>query len=598
MRLLTMDIYSAIAAAIGTAERAQLGINNVVIGQLPLEPLTDSTDWDPNDLLDILLITDGQEADKVTGVGQGTAGQQYRVRVYYFHKLVAGENAVDVMTEKLTAVSALLSQITMPVRFNDGVIQSVLPGPTFKVVDTGETTFFRGVGLNCSVGWIDLTVNATSLRVTAVETGGAIAVEHHYTSGYENRNLTADGATDWMAVLGWGVGDGQGTNCDRKALAPGVDRSFTDYKLEGCPPPAGMGWTMSWAGTSPQSCSDATYSENPQVDNMAYGMSYAPWDNVASTYELTFDVKALTARQRMILCIPVKNCQLKVSFTLGGVTEIVEIDPANDSGGIYNGCDKIITVDFSAAKDGQRMYVRFYDVVHGTAYDSPWGFRYVTLKPWPLVPALMLHYPFEAAPVDDVILDDSTYGNNGENVGSTWADHPVFGPHQMFDGVDDYVKGAGITLANGDDFTIAFWLGQGDVDNEGKFYFHLYGTDGSHICIRYTSGLVRFYIVDAPQAVAILAAANSPITDGLPHHVICVLEGTTMRIFIDNVADGRASAAGLGARSGNQLRFGCYDNGTPQYFIKGPMRDVQIYSRALTEAERAIVYAGGVVDTE
>jgi hypothetical protein len=571
VKIYTREIYEAIAAAVDTPElRAITGINNIVVGQLPLEPLTDSTDWDPNTLLDILLITDGQDADRVISIAQANVTQEYRVRLYYFHKLTAGENAVDIMSDNLSAISAWLSQITIPVRFTSGVIQSVLPGPGFKALDTGETSFFRGIGLNCSVGYLDLTVKAMASRVSTLQPASTLTVAHEFSASYP-ANLTALGTIDWFACTGWNGG----AERERKDQGVGGVSKIGDLKMT-IDPISMIGPTKSDQGTAPMTWTDGTYAETGTavLESNAVICPWSSFDEFKGEYQIEIDAAA--TEQQAIICIPNKNCSYKLEARLSDgtsvITEVVEPGDAYDS---------IFTINFTATGARQKLYVRIYDMVFNAVTDSWIGFRFAALSV-PIPPSgPILDYPITVPPVDDVVIDVSASGNNGTNYGAIWTNGKYHGgmffygaQHIDVEDPEPFDFGTG-------DFTISCWIKTNVTGN-------------THVFIGRYDGVMQFFFMVASNDIiyfnlGVQAGNETAVNDGEWHHCVARRASNILGVIIDKI-NGTPVASNESVTINEKMGIGtCLGMGYP---FTGTVSDLKIYDRALSDAEIAQLYDG------
>jgi hypothetical protein len=80
--------------------------------------------------------------------------------------------------------------------------------------------------------------------------------------------------------------------------------------------------------------------------------------------------------------------------------------------------------------------------------------------------------------------------------------------------------------------------------------------------------------------------AKTIVTDNNWHHVACVYDGVNKIIYIDGREDARVASTGQIALSTNPLWIG-NNSGSTARQLGGLVDDVQIHSRALSEAEVA-----------
>ena len=250
-----------------------------------------------------------------------------------------------------------------------------------KLAGCGRAWINKTELLDAENGLWSYTIGVSMLHVLVVANANVpdtsattLSASHRFTDGYEFVNLTSLGSTDWLAVTGWYHGEER----EHKALAAGVDRSISELRAV-IDPVGFVGTTLLWGGTTPKEWSDGTFNETGS-GNMAAGIFCCTWDafdEFAGEFQLA--VNATVAAQRLVLCLPNKNCSYKVEFTLPGADPVViPVGP-----GTENGNDSIFTVDFSAAAAGKQLRVRVYAMMFNVAYDSPLGFRFAALSPVP-----------------------------------------------------------------------------------------------------------------------------------------------------------------------------------------------------------------------
>lgn len=228
-------------------------------------------------------------------------------------------------------------------------------------------------------------------------------------------------------------------------------------------------------------------------------------------------------------------------------------------------------------------------------------FFYSALTPAsPLViPNLVAHWPMNDASGTSV-ADASGNGRTGTATGTpTWGTGR-FGGCLNFDGVDDYVSvadHASLNFGASQDFTVSLWLNTTTTASAGLWPLAIGKIDvTSHFA------LILDESVDVPgewywqlksASVKYSCTSTTTLRDGSWHHIVGQREGTTSRVFRDNVQVGTITNAGVSGSLSNTtaLEMGRYSAADPQRYT-GALDDIRIYSRALTTTEIDALYNG------
>ena len=188
-------------------------------------------------------------------------------------------------------------------------------------------------------------------------------------------------------------------------------------------------------------------------------------------------------------------------------------------------------------------------------------------------------------------IDSSGYGNVGTLVnGPTHVAGKVANGLQ-FDGLSAHVRVANSTsLYVTNAFTIATWVkldsaGQwqslvSKVASEGVNVYPF--SDYSLIAVASGTGFVSRVTVTTAGSFNMLDSTNA-VSYGAWHHLAGVYDGATLKVFIDGVQSGSASASGTVSNSGQALFIG--RNGAGGDSLKGQLDEVRVFRRALTSAE-------------
>jgi len=139
---------------------------------------------------------------------------------------------------------------------------------------------------------------------------------------------------------------------------------------------------------------------------------------------------------------------------------------------------------------------------------------------------------------------------------------PKFGSAALLlDGTDDYVDtpdSGYLTMGSGD-FTIDFWMKRGATG--AQYVMGQMNNLGQSVSISFlvyitASNTISFYVGNG--AATVNATSTGTITDTTTwHHIACVRDGNTLRLFIDGVPDGTGNVTGVTINnSGSNLSWG------------------------------------------
>lgn len=107
-----------------------------------------------------------------------------------------------------------------------------------------------------------------------------------------------------------------------------------------------------------------------------------------------------------------------------------------------------------------------------------------------------------------------------------------------------------------------------------------------------TNRLTRFNVEDNTGSAFVNLAAEGKVSDNAWHHMVCVRQGQTTSVYIDNVKVGSANASTLkNVSNGQDFKIGFQEGATSNSsFFNGNIDDVIIYRKALSEAEIAALF--------
>jgi len=193
--------------------------------------------------------------------------------------------------------------------------------------------------------------------------------------------------------------------------------------------------------------------------------------------------------------------------------------------------------------------------------------------------------------------DSSGNGNFGTLIGGPlWRAGHIGAGSLQFDGADDEVEVPySPKLNRADTFTVLAWInlapgGTGhravvscrdDFPARGYIlYVQPDNTPSLWIGYGYTN--------------AWYSATGPALTDSQWIHVAGTYDDGTLRLYVDGVEEAEATAATYGVNTTQELLIGAGSNEGPthDYFFQGPIDDVRIYDRALSQSEIASIMDG------
>jgi hypothetical protein len=214
---------------------------------------------------------------------------------------------------------------------------------------------------------------------------------------------------------------------------------------------------------------------------------------------------------------------------------------------------------------------------------------------------LVGHWTFDGKNITNGRINDvSGQGNHGyaQNIAtSTFYVSGQLGQAGNFDGVNDSII---ISDANSLDisnsFGISFWFKPSDLSQSQTYLLgkltNAGGDNAYGVIWEYANNKVQFYSNTTDPGYP-AASTDISISDTNWHHIIYNYDGTTFRGYLDGVSaiTPVTTSFSLGASTG-QLLLADFDNTAGENF-KGYLDDIRIYSRSLTTAEIARLYAMG-----
>ena len=210
-----------------------------------------------------------------------------------------------------------------------------------------------------------------------------------------------------------------------------------------------------------------------------------------------------------------------------------------------------------------------------------------------IVPCTPLaHYKMNDDAASTVVIDSGTGGNNGTATFNT-EDNSVTGKVNNaleFDGVDDYVQ---TNFGNPTEFTYMCWfkvlLSEQDFNNpSGGNVALMWTTDDNPGIQIISNGTIKGNIKDVVEATKAVTSTNT-INDNEWNHIALTFDGSTLKLYLNNVLEDTESVTGRGVLSNNS-RLMRDDAGR---FVKGKQDDVRIYDKSLTAAQISTIYNDG-----
>lgn len=187
------------------------------------------------------------------------------------------------------------------------------------------------------------------------------------------------------------------------------------------------------------------------------------------------------------------------------------------------------------------------------------------------------------------VFDTSGYQNIGALNGNTrWASGKL-GSCLKFDGDGDYVDCSNDnSLKITGPLTICGWVKPDNLTGSKAIASRYRTTDNQRAyMLTVTNDTIKFWIDPNGDYINIKVVFSNRTIDTSWHHAVGRYDGTNMNIFIDGVKDSNNNTVSGIYASGANNRIGAYDSG---YFFNGLIGQVQIYNRALSDAEIAHLY--------
>jgi PKD repeat protein len=218
-------------------------------------------------------------------------------------------------------------------------------------------------------------------------------------------------------------------------------------------------------------------------------------------------------------------------------------------------------------------------------------------------PFTVLNMPFEGGSTTTFTRDYSGYNRNGTVNGTAWNSTGGYGGSgaYYFDGVDDHIDVGTFNPPDPMNVTLSAWVNVHDRpvsstngyiltkgnDAAGNSYgIFISGSSSTTL----SAGLMTFSS-GAPSGRWASSAAGS-VTPDTWHHIVGVLHGQTMKIYLDGELKATNTASGIINPSAQSVWIGGQNRGGLPYRITGFVDEVQMYNRSLSDQEISVLYQG------
>ena len=274
--------------------------------------------------------------------------------------------------------------------------------------------------------------------------------------------------------------------------------------------------------------------------------------------------------------------QFNSVFTFYVDNEMIGSHSISENGILWGGINSI-GLEIGHFMTGRIDDVFFYqgnihpDEVNGIYHLSGWA-----------VPdnSLVLNYDFTNAIVEDL----SGFGFNSINVAAnTAADRFEIASNAIsLNGIDQYCETSGIPLY--DNISISAWFNTSeDYSNGYRSFVDLYGLSALSIG---SNNFLEATLRIGESDFRVLSS-NLPVNDGLWHHAVLSYDGTTARLYLDNVlVDNRTDFSGPLYRLSltTFLNLGLIFEPGNNRFYTGKIDDINYYNYGISASEVEALY--------
>jgi hypothetical protein len=252
---------------------------------------------------------------------------------------------------------------------------------------------------------------------------------------------------------------------------------------------------------------------------------------------------------------------------------------------------------FDGKIDDARMYNRVLSATEIAALYNSNQTKINAPQDTKITNGLVGFWTFNGKDVGTTIVDVSGQNNHGYVFGaatSTSVGIGKVGQGLKLDGANNYVQVANSSsLDMTGAVTMSAWIKTSTTnDYAGIIQKSNSSTVGYQMGFSTAaSGQLR---CDLANGVGYAAVGNSAnVLDGKWHHVLCVYNGTTAQLYVDNVSGGGTPLSNYNAPSGVPVTIGFDRCCGPSRKFNGIIDEARIYNRALTAAEIKQLYLLG-----
>jgi len=206
---------------------------------------------------------------------------------------------------------------------------------------------------------------------------------------------------------------------------------------------------------------------------------------------------------------------------------------------------------------------------------------------------LVLHFEFNEAPTNCVIVDSSGKGNAGRIAGAKWTEKGRVGGGCEFGGTDHFIVTPGSASLNAKQASFMVWI-KAPEGTTGRTLIDRHSREGFALTIGEGASGMR------GKALAYVAghscAGDNMVADGFWHHLAATYDGETLKLYIDSVVQKQNSAwkGAIGA-AGRELTIGANRSHPTaedkNVSYQGVLDDVRIYNRALAANDIVAIYS-------
>ena len=217
-----------------------------------------------------------------------------------------------------------------------------------------------------------------------------------------------------------------------------------------------------------------------------------------------------------------------------------------------------------------------------------------------LARGLVMHFNFDAEPIEGKIPDLSGQGNDGEAVGIQWDAQGHQGGSVVFGPTNNYIRVPNSDSLNPSNITLAVWIKAGKQGDPVRRVFDKNHADGYAISIggehHGAAGKV-FVEIDMKVKNHACAGSDNPVTDGRWHHLAATYNGAEEIFFVDGVPQqGVERWKGIIPANSQDLTLGANRSnpnatlGEVGASFNGMMDDAMVFNRALSAEEIQRLY--------